>query len=466
MLFSSIVFLFYFLPVVLLLYLAAPRKLKNLALLVCSLVFYAWGEPKYVLLMAVSIVIGYVCGIQIEKRRGGLAGKVWMALSVVFSLGFLFYFKYVDFFLDSFSKATGLSIKLLGIALPIGISFYTFQMLSYTIDVYRGQVKAQRNLLNLATYIAMFPQLIAGPIVRYSDIEHSLTERAHTVERTALGIRRFTLGLGKKVIIANSLGELCNVLVEPQAASVVSYWAYALTAALFIYFDFSGYSDMAIGLGRIFGFEFPENFNYPFLSGSMTEFWRRWHMTLGGWFRDYLYIPLGGSRVSKVRQFVNIFIVWLATGLWHGAAWNYVIWGLYFAVLLILEKFWLKDFLDKHRIAGRVYFLVLVLFSFVIFHADNVSLAGSMLAGMFGAGGVNFATSYSLYCLRNYAVILVVAVFGATPLAARTFAKLQKNKTGAAVCSVAEPIGLALIFIVATAFLVNGSYNPFLYFRF
>lgn len=466
MLFSSIVFLYYFLPVVLLLYLAAPRKFKNPVLLVCSLVFYAWGEPKYVLLMTVSILIGYVCGIRIEKHRGSMAGRVWMALSVVFSLGFLFYFKYIDFFLDSFSAATGISIRLLGIALPIGISFYTFQMLSYTIDVYRGQVRAQRNLLNLATYIAMFPQLIAGPIVRYSDIEESLTKRTHTVERTALGIRRFALGLGKKVILANSLAELCNVLVEPQAVSVLSYWAYALAAALFIYFDFSGYSDMAIGLGHLFGFAFPENFNYPFVSVSMTEFWRRWHMTLGGWFRDYLYIPLGGNRVSKFRQFVNIFVVWLATGLWHGAAWNYVVWGLYFAVLLLMEKFLLKGFWDRHRIAGRIYFLVFASFSFVIFHADDMSVAVSRLVGMFGGGGISFATDYGLYCLRNYAVILVVSVLGATPLAARGFRRLQENRQGAVICGVAEPVGLALILIVATAFLVNGSYNPFLYFRF
>lgn len=466
MLFSSIVFLYYFLPVVLLLYLIVPYKLKNLVLLVCSLVFYAWGEPRYVLLMAVSILIGYVCGIQIEKNRGGRQGRVWMALSAVFSLGFLFYFKYVDFFIDSFAKATGLPLKLLGIALPIGISFYTFQMLSYTIDVYRGQVKAQRNLLNLATYIAMFPQLIAGPIVRYSDIEKSLTDRKHTVEGTALGIRRFVLGLGKKVIIANTLGELCNALVEPEAVSVLSYWIYALTAALFIYFDFSGYSDMAIGLGHMFGFKFPENFNYPFLSGSMTEFWRRWHMTLGGWFRDYLYIPLGGNRVPMARQFLNIFIVWLATGLWHGAAWNYVVWGLYFAVLLLFEKFVFMRFLNGHRVIGRIYFWVLILFSFVIFHADNMPTAFSQLAGMFGGGGVPLVSSYGLYCLRNYMVILAVAVIGATPLAAGACRRLAKRKAGAAFLCAAEPVALVLIFVAATAFLVNGSYNPFMYFRF
>lgn len=466
MLFSSIVFLYYFLPIVLLLYLAAPKSMKNSVLLVCSLVFYAWGEPRYVLLMAGSILVGYVCGLQIEKYRGSKAGRVWVALSVLVSLGFLFYFKYVDFFLDSFAKVTGLPVKLLGVALPIGISFYTFQMLSYTIDVGRGQVKAQRNLLHLATYIAMFPQLIAGPIVRYSDIAESLVHRRHTVEETALGIRRFVLGLGKKVIIANSLGELVNALVLPEASSVLSCWGYAVAASLFIYFDFSGYSDMAIGLGHMFGFHFPENFNYPFLSKSMTEFWRRWHMTLGGWFRDYLYIPLGGNRVSRGRQFFNIFLVWLATGLWHGAAWNYVVWGLYFAVLLLLEKFLLKDFLDKHGIFARLYFGVLILVSFVIFHGDSMADSLARLGGMFGGGGMAFVSDYGLYCLRNYAGILIVALAGATPLGAWFFHKLQGSRWGAKVCAVAEPVLLAAVFVAATAFLVNGSYNPFLYFRF
>lgn len=466
MLFSSIVFLYYFLPVVLLLYLIAPKSIKNFVLLVCSLIFYAWGEPRYVLLMAGSIVIGYVCGIQIEKYQGRFAGRVWTTLSVLVSLGFLFYFKYVDFFLSSFSKATGISIKLLGIALPIGISFYTFQMLSYTIDVSRGQVKAQRNLLSLATYIAMFPQLIAGPIVRYSDIEASLSKRKHTIEKTALGIRRFLIGLGKKVILANSLGELCNVLMEPEAVSILSYWIYALSSALFIYFDFSGYSDMAIGLGHIFGFTFPENFHYPFLSKSITEFWRRWHMTLGGWFRDYLYIPLGGNQVVKWRQFLNILLVWLATGLWHGAAWNYVIWGLYFALFLLLEKFCLKKVLNLHPALGRIYFLFVAAISFVIFQSDTLAVMLARIGGMFGIAGEAFTTSYGLYSLRNYAGVFVLAVIGATPLPAKAFHKLQDSKIGARICSVAEPLLLAVILIIATAFLVNGSYNPFLYFRF
>ncbi len=466
MLFSSIVFLYYFLPVVLLLYFIAPKPAKNFVLLVCSLVFYAWGEPRYVLLMAGSIVIGYVCGIQIEKYQGRFAGRVWTALSVFVSLGFLFYFKYADFFLYSFSEATGISIRLLGIALPIGISFYTFQMLSYTIDVSRGQVKAQRNLLDLAAYIAMFPQLIAGPIVRYSDIETSLSKRKHTIEKTALGIRRFMVGLGKKVVLANSLGELCNVLVEPEAVSVLSYWIYALASALFIYFDFSGYSDMAIGLGHIFGFTFPENFHYPFLSKSITEFWRRWHMTLGGWFRDYLYIPLGGNRVAKWRQVLNILLVWLATGLWHGAAWNFVIWGLYFAVFLLLEKFCLKKALDHYPVFGRIYFLFFAAVSFVIFQSDTLSVMLARIGGMFGIVGEAFTTSYGLYSLRNYAVVLALSVIGATPLPRMVFHKLQDSRTGARICNVAEPVLLAALLIISTAFLVNGSYNPFLYFRF
>ena len=347
MLFSSIPFLYYFLPCVLLLYFLAPKRLKNAVLLLASLVFYAWGEPIYVLLMAGSIASGYVLGLLIEKFRAMPLGKLFLIVSVAISLGLLGYFKYVDFFISNFNAVFGLSVPLLRIALPIGISFYTFQLLSYTIDVYRGTVAAQRNFITLAAYIAMFPQLIAGPIVRYSDVAAQLKSRTHSFEKIALGIRRFILGLAKKILIANALGELCDIFRVSGDQSVLFYWLYAIAFTLHIYFDFSGYSDMAIGLGKVFGFDFPENFRFPYISASITEFWRRWHISLGSWFRDYVYIPLGGNRVGKAKWLRNILVVWLLTGFWHGAAWNFIVWGLLFAVLLVVEKLWLQKPLQK-----------------------------------------------------------------------------------------------------------------------
>lgn len=465
MLFSSLPFLYYFLPVTILLYLLAPKRLKNAALLVCSLLFYAWGEPRYVLVMAFSILLGYGFGLAIEHWRGHWQEKLAAWLSVGISLGLLGYFKYANFFLESFHAATGLSVPTLRVALPIGISFYTFQMISYTVDVYRGKVAAQRNLIHLATYIAMFPQLIAGPIVRYADIATQLAHREHTLAGTAAGIRRFVLGLGKKVILANTLGELCDAFLHASNASVLYHWLYAISVTLYIYFDFSGYSDMAIGLGKLFGFDFPENFNYPLISKSATEFWRRWHMTLGSWFRDYLYIPLGGNRVKKSRWLLNLLIVWLATGLWHGAAWNFAVWGLFFAFFLILEKLWLKPLLEKSRVLSHVYLLVLVSVSFVIFNADTLGQAAGEIATMFGIGSAPLLCAEGVYQLKNYGVVLFLAVVGATPAVTRLFHKLETTRAGK-ILQVAEPIGLLALLLTATACLVNGSFNPFLYFRF
>ncbi|MBQ8475093.1 MAG: MBOAT family protein, partial [Clostridia bacterium] len=354
MLFSSIPFLYYFLPCVLILYFISPRCLKNTVLLVTSLVFYGWGEPKYVVLMIISILVGYLSGLLIERFRGTVYAKVFMILGVVIGLGFLGYYKYADFFIENFNAVTGLSIPALRIALPIGISFYTFQIVSYVIDVYRNETKAQVNPVTLGAYITMFPQLIAGPIVRYVDIEVQLRERKHSIDKISLGTRRFILGLGKKILIANALGELCDIYKASSGQSVVFAWMYGIAFSLHIYFDFSGYSDMAIGLGHIFGFDFLENFNYPYISASVTEFWRRWHMSLGSWFRDYLYIPLGGNRVKKARWFFNIFVVWLATGFWHGAAWNFIVWGLMFGVLLVVEKLWALEFFKKHKVISRI----------------------------------------------------------------------------------------------------------------
>ena len=466
MLFSSIPFLYYFLPCVLILYFLAPKRCKNAVLLLASLVFYAWGEPVYVVWMALSIVLGYVLGLLIEKFRGKPLSKVFLILSVVTSLGLLGYFKYVDFFIANFNAVFGLSVPLLKIALPIGISFYTFQLLSYTIDVYRGTVAAQRNFITLAAYIAMFPQLIAGPIVRYSDVAAQLTQRTHSFEKIALGIRRFVLGLAKKILIANALGELCDIFRASVDKSVLFYWLYAIAFTLHIYFDFSGYSDMAIGLGKLFGFDFIENFRYPYISASITEFWRRWHISLGSWFRDYVYIPLGGNRVSRLKWLRNILVVWLLTGFWHGAAWNFIVWGLLFAALLMVEKLFLHRYLEKTKVLRHIYVLFFVILSFVIFNAADMKQAFSDLGAMFGAGGLPLWSAEWSYYLRSYAVILVLAIVGATPLPQKLLAAVRRSRTGAAVLRIAEPVVLAVLLLVMTAYLVDGSFNPFLYFRF
>ncbi len=466
MLFSSIPFLYYFLPSVLILYFISPKKIKNTVLMLSSLVFYGWGEPKYVVLMIASIVIGYFSGILIEAFSEKKLSKAVLVFSVLVNLGFLAYFKYADFFIENFNAVTGLSVSLLRIALPIGISFYTFQILSYTIDVYRKDVAAQKNIINLAAYITMFPQLIAGPIVRYSDIAKQLEERTHSFEGFSRGIRRFVLGLGKKILIANSLGELCDIFKASEDKSILFYWLYAVAFGLHVYFDFSGYSDMAIGLGRIFGFSFSENFNHPYISKSATEFWRRWHMSLGTWFRDYVYIPLGGNRVSKPRWFFNIFVVWFLTGFWHGADWNFIIWGLFFAVLLILEKVVLLKYLNKTKVISRIYTLVAVGISFVIFNATDMKEAFSYMGGMFGAGGVPLVSTEFFYYLKSFAVTLVIGIVGATPIVKNTVEKVFENSRASKFIWVLEPLGLVVLLAVMTAFLVDGSFNPFLYFRF
>ena len=465
MLFSSIPFLYYFLPCVLLVYFAAPKKLKNSVLLLASLFFYGWGEPKYLLLMLFSIMQGYVFGLLIEKSRERRSGKLCLAAGVVLSLAMLAYFKYADFMIANLNALTGLSVPFLKIALPIGISFYTFQIVSYLIDVYRGEVPAQRNFIDLAAYIAMFPQLIAGPIVRYSDIAAQIGSRTHTCAGAAYGVRRFVIGLSKKILIANLLGSLASAYKTTQDASVLFGWLYAAAFMLQIYYDFSGYSDMAIGLGSIFGFRFSENFNYPYIAGSITEFWRRWHISLGSWFRDYLYVPLGGNRKGKARQLLNILIVWLATGLWHGAAWNFVLWGLLFAVLLTAEKLWLLPFLKKNRWFGHIYVLLFVLFGFVLFDASSVTEALKTFKDLFGAG-LPPVSQEALYLLRSNAVLLILAAVGATSLPKKLAEAAGRSKTGAGVLGVLEPLALAALLAVCTAFLVDGSFNPFLYFRF
>ena len=466
MLFSSIPFLYYFLPLTLLCYFLAPRRAKNAVLLLFSLVFYAWGEPKYVLFMVASILQGYLFGRLVEKYRNyPRRSKLFLTVSVLFSLLLLGYCKYADFFIRSFNAVTGLSVPLLRVALPIGISFYTFQILSYVVDVYRGTVAAQRNLIHLGTYIAMFPQLIAGPIVRYADIEPQLKERRSTPDMIAAGAQRFVLGLAKKVLIANVLYQLITVYKSTTQPSVLYSWMYAAAYMLHIYFDFSGYSDMAIGLGKIFGFRFAENFNYPYISRSATEFWRRWHMSLGSWFRDYVYIPMGGNRVAPARRYFNILVVWVLTGLWHGADWNFVLWGLFFAVFLIMEKGFLLKPLQKLPVLSHLYTLLLVAVSFVIFDSAGLSEAATHLGRMFGAGGIPLVTGEALYYLGSYAVTFVIAIIGATPFPTRVAKQFSEGKGGRAL-SILAPAALVLVLAVVTAYLVDGSFNPFLYFRF
>lgn len=465
MLFSSVPFLYYFLPLVLAVYFLTPARFRNAVLLLASLIFYAWGEPKYVLLMLASILSGYGFGLLQERYRGQKGAKLVCGLSVAVSLSFLLYFKYADFFLENFNAATGLGVPLLRIALPIGISFYTFQIISYTVDVYRGE-PAQKNLIHLAAYVAMFPQLIAGPIVRYSDIAQQLEHRSHSTALAAEGVRRFLIGLGNKILIANQLGELCSVFRASDEKSVLFYWLYAVAFALHIYFDFSGYSDMAIGLGKVFGFHFLENFNYPYISASITEFWRRWHMSLGTWFRDYVYIPLGGNRVGRARQLLNILVVWMLTGFWHGAAWNFVVWGLMFAVLLIMEKLWLLKPLSKCRPLAHLYVVFFVVISFVIFNAENMGQALSDIGGLFGAGGIPLVSAEAVYCLRSFALVLILAVLGATPLLRNGLVRLSQYPTAGKILNALEPFTLFVLLLVMTGYLVDGSFNPFLYFRF
>ena len=460
MLFSSIPFLYYFLAAVLIAYFLVPKCLKNAVLLISSLFFYGWGEPKYVILMVTAILAFYGCGLAIGCAKTEKAKKLWMVVSVIIGVVLLTVFKYADFFIGSFAAVMGLSLPLLKLALPIGISFYTFQCMSYAVDVYRGDVEAQKNPISFGAYVALFPQLIAGPIVRYADIARELDNRTTTWEDASDGIRRFLVGLGKKILLANQLGQLTEIFRSSGEKSVLFYWMYGVAFMLHIYFDFSGYSDMAIGLGRIFGFHFIENFNYPYLSKSVTEFWRRWHMSLGSWFRDYVYIPLGGNRVSKSRWVFNILVVWMLTGLWHGASWNFVLWGLMFAVLLLIEK-WVPALQKLPTLVRRVYVLLAVLVSFVLFNAADLHQAAGDIAGLFGFGGVPFVTEETLYYLRSYAVAFILGFVGSTPVV-KTLA--EKLPSRAAV--VLEPLAMAALLLVCTAYLVDGSFNPFLYFRF
>ena len=461
MIFSSITFLFYFLPVLLMIYYSVPKKLKNIVLLIASMLFYFVGEPKYILLMIVSILNTYAFGILISKNEK--YSKLLLAISLCISAGFLVYFKYIDFIIENINLFLKNKLDLLYVALPVGISFYTFQMMSYLVDVYRKEVPAQKNILNLALYIVLFPQLIAGPIVRYTTVVEQLAERTHSFEKFAQGATRFIVGLGKKVLIANTIGELGTIFLSTNDPSVLYHWMYGIAIMMQIYFDFSGYSDMAIGLGKMFGFEYNENFNYPYIATSITDFWRRWHMSLSSWFRDYVYIPLGGNRVSKIKWIRNIFIVWMFTGIWHGASWNFVVWGLYFAILLLIEKIILKKYLDKlPKIFSNIYTCLLVMISFIIFNGDSSTDILNHLSGLLGLNGIPLVSQESLYYFKSYLVIFIISIIGATPV----MKYLVNTKYLKKVQNVLEPVFVVVILLVSTAFIVDGSFNPFLYFRF
>ena len=469
MVFSSLTFLFLFFPIVMGAYYLCPRALRNLWLLAASLLFYAWGEPVYIRLMVASILFNYLCGLGVaalQKREKKGIAKALLILCVVGNIGALGIFKYADLLIGTINGIAGSHLALLELALPIGISFYTFQALSYVIDVYRGTVAAQKNPITFGTYIALFPQLIAGPIVQYKTVEEQLSHRRETTAQFAAGIGRFTVGLGKKVLIANQVGALwdtVSALAQAQLAAVTA-WLGALAFTFQIYFDFSGYSDMAIGLGKMLGFEFLENFDYPYLSRSITEYWRRWHISLGTWFREYVYIPLGGNRRGLPRQVLNLIIVWGLTGLWHGASWNFLLWGLYYGVILIIEKVWLLRPLQKAPAAVQhLYSLLLIILGWIIFALTDFSAIGGYFAALFGAHGG--ADSSTMYLLTSNLILLVIAGFASTRLPAKLAAGLVRRLTPAGQTAV-KCVFYAGVLLMCVAFLVGDSYNPFLYFRF
>ena len=465
MIFSSLTFLFAYLPLTLAIYFLAPLRWRNLVLLVVSLFFYGWGEPIYITIMFLSILIDYSHGLLVEKHRNNdKKARYFVAQSIVFNLLLLGFFKYWDFFAANLSMIPGVNIPQFGIPLPIGISFFTFQTMSYTVDVYRKDAPVQRNIINFGAFVTMFPQLIAGPIVKYKTVAAELNQRDHTFENFAVGARRFCVGLAKKVLLANSIGALWDAqLAAAQTSgglSIAGAWLGLFAFGFQIYFDFSGYSDMAIGLGRIFGFRFNENFDHPYLSSSVTEFWRRWHMSLTSWFLEYLYIPLGGNRGGTVKTMRNILIVWFCTGFWHGASWNFILWGLYFAAWLMIEKYALRGILNKTPQALKhLYTIVVVFVGWGLFAMEDLSVCGQYLKICFGGG--TLWTAADGYTLRSYAITFVILIIASTTLGLRVWNRLSERTQ-----KVLAPVLMALGLVVCTAYLVDGSYNPFLYFRF
>ena len=468
MVFSSILFLFYYLPIVLVIYFISPRKYRNLILFLSSLFFYSWGEPKYIWIMLFSTVVDYTCGrkVHFHKSHDNITkAKLWLTVSIFTNLGLLGFFKYSDFLISNLNNLFNASIPLLGFALPIGISFYTFQTMSYTIDVYREETAVQNNIISFGTYVTLFPQLIAGPIVRYKTIADELDNRIETYDLFGEGVKRFILGLGKKVLLANSIGLVWENISSGNISTLptLTAWIGILAFSFQIYFDFSGYSDMAIGLGKMFGFNFLENFNYPYMSKSITEFWRRWHISLGTWFKEYLYIPLGGNRVSKILNIRNILIVWMLTGIWHGASWNFALWGLYFGIILIIEKFILMRYLEKLPSFFRhVYTLSLILISWVIFAFDNFNEGLAYIKVLFHKGGGGLYDGNSLYLLSTNIILFIILIIASTNIPKTMWQRVNIKFKGITI----ENIYLLFILILSIAYLVDQSYNPFLYFRF
>lgn len=467
MVFSSLSFIYAFLALVLIAYFAVPKKLRNLVLLIFSLAFYYVGEQKLIIIMIISSLTDYFCSLGIEhfRERKGMT-RLFLGLSLLINLSLLGYFKYSDLFINSFNMLTGSEVPLLKIALPIGISFYTFQTMSYTIDVYRGNVKAERNFINFAAYVTLFPQLVAGPIVRYETVAAEFKERTVSFQRFSRGAVRFCIGLGKKVLLANSLASLVKLYDSATGHTVLMAWAAAIAIPLQIYFDFSGYSDMAIGLGDIFGFSFPENFNYPMISKTATEFWRRWHMTLGTWFRDYIYFPMGGSRVKPARHILNLITVWFVTGMWHGAEYNFILWGLYYCVLLILEKFFYGKYLERSKILSHIYFAIITVCGFMLFHTEDLSLLPARLGELIGMKTTGFTDTVSTFYVTSYLPTVIIAIIGATPLVKKLGEYLRVRAKLANAALIGTQICAYAMLVLSTAYLIDGSYNPFLYFRF
>ena len=466
MLFSSMTFLFIFLPLVIFVYFIADNRIKNYVLLVASLIFYSWGEPKYIILMILSIIVNYLLALMIDKFKKKNLKKIILIVSIVFNIGLLFTFKYFDFFARNVNNFFDLKIPFLNLTLPIGISFYTFQILSYVVDVYKGDIKVQKNIFILGTYIALFPQLIAGPIVRYSTIEKQLVKREHSFSKVCDGLRRFLVGFIKKVLIANNVALIADTIFNSN--NIANYGAGILLIALLsytiqIYYDFSGYSDMAIGLGKIFGFDFLENFNYPYSSLSITDFWRRWHISLSSWFRDYVYIPLGGNRCSKIKWIFNILVVWLLTGFWHGASWNFIIWGFYYAVILLIEKLFLHKILDKlPKVIRFIYMFILVNFGWLIFRVENLKKLHIVIKNIFTFKASNYVSFLLEYhSLINNIIFLILGLIFMFPIV-KVFKKFENNK----IYGIIRDIVLIGLFLISLCSLINNSYNPFIYFRF
>lgn len=468
MVFSSLIFLFVFLPIVLLMYYISNKKLKNLILLMASLVFYAWGEPVYVVIMIFSIVFNYINGLIMDRyHSNGAVKSLLLIVSIVVNLGILCYFKYYGFFVENINNFLGLKLSYRELPLPVGISFYTFQTMSYVIDVYRGNINVQKDIISFGTYVTMFPQLVAGPIVKYGEIEKQLENRVENLEKFSKGIERFIIGLAKKVLLANNIGILWTTVKTTPIAeiSALSAWLGIIAFTFQIYFDFSGYSDMAIGLGKMFGFQFVENFDYPYISRSITEFWRRWHISLGSWFREYVYIPLGGNRCGWLKQYRNLFIVWLLTGFWHGANWNFILWGLYFGFILIIEKTFLKGWLDcRPKVIGHIYTMLVVIVGWVFFEFESVDNIVIFIKTMFGFGENALVDGTALYYLRTYFISFIILIICSTPFPKNIVCNIGKKYT--AVEPIVLPVLYFILIFLSTAYLVDASYNPFLYFRF